>query len=140
MTEDANYTAVYANKSRILSQITHLPQAPRDETIEAGMQNADSIINSKLGENNIPTYNRGDEIPGILKTAACYYAISDILRPLYGKDDRSSNEQGYREDAENLVWSFIQQMKAQDESVIEDYDPYGISQSPDAFDLGLLHR
>ena len=104
------------------------------------MKSADSIVDSMLGENNIPTYKASDEIPQILRTAACYYAISDILRSLYGKDDRSSNEKGYREDADTLMYSFIEQMKSQDEKVMENYDPYGISQSPDAFDLGLLHR
>ena len=140
MTDEINYTPVYADKNSILSQITFLPQPPKDETVYAGMSNADSIINSRLGENNIPVYKQGDKIPPILRTIACYYAISDILRPMYGKDDRSTNEKGYREDADMLMASFIQQMKTQDEKVMEEYDPYGISQSPDAFDLGLLHR
>ena len=138
--DEINYTPVYADKNMILSQITFLQQQPKEDTVLSGMANADSIINSKLGENNIRVYHQGDDVPAILRTAACYYAISDILRPLYGKDDRSSNEKGYREDADSLMYSFIQQMKVQDEKVMDDLDPYGISQSPDAFELGLLHR
>lgn len=138
--EEVNYTPVYANENDIRSRITFLQQPPKNELIHSSMKSGDSIVSGMLGENNIPVYHRGDDIPSMLQTAACYYAISDILRSLYGKDDRSSNEKGYREDADSLMYSFIQQMKVQDEKVMDDLDPYGISQSPDAFELGLLHR
>lgn len=141
MTEET-YTPIYAVKEDILTRVGYLNQTPKEELITSVMKSADNTVNSRLSNNSLPTFENGDEIPDVLKTAACYYAVSDLLQSLYGKDDRSSNEKGFYDKAESLMNDYINQMliELQDDNALEKLDPYGISQSPDAFDLGLIHR
>ena len=140
MTEE-NYTPVYAMKKGILSKLTFLNQAPPDELVYDSMKDADATVNSRLSRYSLPTFKRKDNIPDVLVTAANYYAVSNILQAIYGKEDRSTNEVGYYEKAENLMSDYVNQMLAEsDDSHLESLSPYGISQSPDAFELGLLHR
>ena len=136
------YTPIYANKKEILARVGFLQQTPPNELLESVMKSGDDTVNSRLSSQNLPIFTeRTDEIPNVLQTAANYYAISDLLQSIYGKDDRSSNEEGFYRKAENLMTDYIQQMlvEEQDKS-LEKLSPYGISQSPDAFELGLLHR
>lgn len=143
MTEEITpYTPIYAVKEDILTRIGYLQQSPDDDLVESVMKSADDTVNSRLARHSLPTFQESTEdIPNVLKTAANYYAISDLLQSIYGKDDRSSNEEGFYQKAENLMMDYIQQMLVEEEDKsLEKLSPYGISQSPDAFDLGLLHR
>lgn len=143
MTEEITpYTPIYAVKEDILTRIGYLQQSPDDDLVESVMKSADDTVNSRLARHSLPTFQEAtDDIPNVLKTAANYYAISDLLQSVYGKDDRSSNEEGFYQKAENLMMDYIQQMLVEEEDKsLEKLSPYGISQSPDAFDLGLLHR
>ena len=144
MTEETSYTPVYANKKGIVLKLSFLNQLPDDEAICDAIGDGDETVNSRLMRNNLPTFKAGDNIPKVLTTAANYYAISNILQSVYGKDDRSSNEEGWYNKAESLMNDYIQQKLIEQEgiegSVLEELSPYGISQSPDAFELGLLHR
>lgn len=139
--ENTSYTPIYAIKDNIIARIGFLQQTPKDELLESVMRSADDTVNSRLARHSLPTFKEDDEIPNTLKTAANYYAISDLLQSIYGKDDRSSNEEGFYQKAENLMMDYINQMLVEEEDKsLEKLSPYGISQSPDAFDLGLLHR
>lgn len=139
--ENTSYTPIYAIKDNIMARIRFLQQPPKDELLESVMRSADDTVNSRLARHSLPTFKENDEIPNTLKTAANYYAISDLLQSIYGKDDRSSNEEGFYQKAENLMMDYINQMLVEEEDKsLEKLSPYGISQSPDAFDLGLLHR
>ena len=144
MTEKTSYTPVYAVKSRIMARLSFLNQPPKDDLLYDSMEAADDTVNSRLTKNNLPTLKNGDDIPKVLQTAANYYALSDILQSIYGKDDRSSNEEGYYYKAESLVNDYIQQklveLEGTEGTTLDTLSPYGISQSPDAFDLGLIHR
>lgn len=144
MTEETSYTPVYAIKKNILARLSYLNQEPRVDLLDSSMEDADATVNSRLTRNNLPTYKNGDNIPKVLQTAANYYAMSDILQSIYGKDDRSSNEKGYYDKAESLVNDYIQQklveLEGTEGTTLDSLSPYGISQSPDAYDLGLLHR
>lgn len=139
--ENTSYTPIYAIKDDIVARIGFLQQPPKDELLESVMRSADDTVNSRLARHSLPTFKENDTIPNTLKTAANYYAISDLLQSIYGKDDRSSNEEGFYQKAENLMMDYINQMLVEEEDKsLEKLSPYGISQSPDAFDLGLLHR
>lgn len=139
--ENTSYTPIYAIKDDIIARIGFLQQPPKDELVESVMRSADDTVNSRLARHSLPTFKENDVIPNTLKTAANYYAISDLLQSIYGKDDRSSNEEGFYQKAENLMMDYINQMLVEEEDKsLEKLSPYGISQSPDAFDLGLLHR
>lgn len=139
--ENTSYTPIYAIKDDIIARIGFLQQPPKDELLESVMRSADDTVNSRLARHSLPTFKENDKIPNTLKTAANYYAISDLLQSIYGKDDRSSNEEGFYQKAENLMMDYINQMLVEEEDKsLEKLSPYGISQSPDAFDLGLLHR
>lgn len=141
MTEENSYTPIYAIKEDILIRVGYLQQTPKDELLDSVMKSADDTVNSRLAEHTLPIFTLEDEIPTVLRTAANYYAISDLLQSLYGKDDRSSNEEGFYQKAERMMSSYIQQMLVQEEDkALKELSPYGISQSPDAFELGLLHR
>ena len=146
MTEEITpYTPIYAIKEDILARIGFLQQAPKEELLESVMRSADDTVNSRLARYNHHTFQDIGDIPNVLQTAANYYAISDLLQSIYGKDDRSSNEEGFYQKAENLMMDYIQQMLLEEENQSSSSDDsnsslYGISQSPDAFDLGLLHR
>lgn len=139
--ENTSYTPIYAIKDDIIARVGFLQQPPKEELLESVMRSADDTVNSRLARHSLPTFKEDDEIPNTLKTAANYYAISDLLQSIYGKDDRSSNEEGFYQKAENLMMDYINQMLVEEEDKsLEKLSPYGISQSPDAFDLGLLHR
>ena len=142
MTEEITpYTPIYAVKDDILARIGFLQQTPHDTLLSSVMKSADDTVNSRLARYSLPCFTSTDEIPEVLKTAASYYAVSDLLQSVYGKDDRSSNEEGFYQKAENLMMDYIQQMLVEEEDKsLEKLSPYGISQSPDAFELGLLHR
>lgn len=147
MTED-RYSPIYSNESAIKELTKFVGQEPSNNLLDTVMQNADSTVNSRLARHSLPTYTAQDNdensdsvIPGVLTTAANYYAVSDLLQTVYGKDDRSTNEQGFYSKAENLLNDYIEQQLVELECTeLKEQSPYGYSQSLDAYDLGLLPR
>ena len=136
------YNPIYANEKIIRELIKFSGQEPSGELIDVVMQNADSTVNSRLSRHCLPTYTEKiDTIPNVLSTAANYYAVSDLLQTIYGKDDRSTNEQGFYSKAENLLTDYIEQQLVElADKELKEQSPYGYSQSKDAYDLGLIHR
>ena len=143
---DEFYTPIYASKSSIIELTKFLGQPPSADLLEVVMENGDSTVNSRLSKHSLPTYTHENTtedtvIPSVLKLCANYYAVSDLLQSIYGKDDRSTNEEAFYQKAENLITDYINQMLVELECTdLKEQSPYGYSQSPDAFDLGLLHR
>ena len=146
MTEELNnnglYDSIFAEEESILSLTAFVGQTPSDNLLGTVMKNADNTVKSRLAKHSLPI---PEPVPGILKTAANYYAVSDLLQAIYGKDDRSTNEQGFYTKAENLMNDYVEQQlveleRAEGNELEQALSPYGFSQSPDAFDLGLLHR
>lgn len=136
------YNPIYANEKTIKELTKFVGQEPSDGLIDTVMQNADDTVNSRLSRHCLPTYESESEaIPRVLSTAANYYAVSDLLQTVYGKDDRSTNEQGFYTKAENLLNDYIEQKLVElADKELKEQSPYGYSQSKDAYDLGLIHR
>lgn len=59
---------------------------PTTEMLNTAVSNADAWIEINLKKHYIPLPD-SEEIPPELKTAAIYYAASDVLIPLYHGDD-----------------------------------------------------
>ena len=146
MTEELNnnglYESTFSEEESILALTAFVGQTPSDNLLGTVMKNADNTVKSRLARHSLPI---PDSIPEILKTAANYYAVSDLLQAIYGKDDRSTNEQGFYTKAENLMNDYIEQQlveleRTEGNELEQALSPYGFSQSPDAFELGLLHR
>lgn len=135
------YTPIYADESIIKELTKFVGQDPSNDLLDAVMKNGDRTVNSRLSRHSLPTYADEDtNIPDVLKLCANYYAVSDLLQSVYGKDNRSSNEEGFYQKAESLINDYINQMLVElEDNVLEEQSPYGYSQSPDAFELGLLH-
>lgn len=147
VTTTERYSSIYASESAINQLTKFIGDTPSDDLMDTVMKNADSTVNSRLARHSLPTYthdNIDDEttyIPEVLCTAANYYAVSDLLQAVYGKDDRSTNEQGFYTKAENLLNDYIEQQLVElAETTLQEQSPYGYSQSKDAFDLGLIHK
>ena len=143
---DKRYTPIYASESSILELTKFIGNTPSDSLLDTVMENGDNTVNSRLSRHSLPTYtseNVTEEtvIPGVLKLCANYYAVSDLLQSVYGKDDRSTNEEAFYQKAENLITDYInQQLVELADTELKEQSPYGFSQSPDAFDMHLLHR
>lgn len=138
----AGYNSIYSDESAIKELTKFVGQEPSDALLKTVMKNADNTVNSRLARHSLPTYtNKDTDVPEVLEAAANYYAVSDLLQTVYGKNDRSTNEQGFYTKAENLLNDYIeQQLVALAETALKEQSPYGYSQSKDAYDLGLLHR
>lgn len=136
------YSPIFADESAIKELTKFVGQEPTNDLLDTVMKNADNTVNSRLARHMLPTYTANSStIPNVLETAANYYAVSDLLQSIYGKDDRSTNEQGFYTKAENLLNDYIeQQLVALADSDLKNESPYGYSQSRDAYDLGLIHR
>ena len=143
---EERYTPIYASESSILELTKFIGNTPSDSLLDTVMENGDNTVNSRLSRHSLPTYtseNVTEEtvIPGVLKLCANYYAVSDLLQSVYGKDDRSTNEEAFYQKAENLITDYInQQLVELADTELKEQSPYGFSQSPDAFDMHLLHR
>ncbi len=140
MTE--SYVPIYSDESTIIELTKFIGQEPSDTLLATVMMNADSTVNSRLSRHSLPIFKAENKnIPNVLKTAANYYAVSDIIQVIYGKDDRSTNEQGFYTKAEALVTNYIEQQLVElEDTELKQQSPYGYSQSQDAYDLGLIHR
>lgn len=133
-----SYNPTYAVQSTITTMIKYVGDDLDSELVAVAMENADATVNSRLAAYDLP---QPAQIPSALTLAANYYAVSDILQSLYGDDSRSSNEQAYYEKAEQLMREYIQiTLSDLAETDLKNNSPYGISQSEDAYELGLLHR
>ena len=143
---EERYTPIYASESSILELTKFIGNTPSNDLLDTVMENGDNTVNSRLSRHSLPIYtseNVTDEtvIPGVLKLCANYYAVSDLLQSVYGKDDRSTNEEAFYQKAENLITDYInQQLVELADTKLKEQFPYGFSQSPDAFDMHLLHR
>ncbi len=133
-----SYNPTYAVQSTITTMIKYVGDDLDSELVAVAMENADATVNSRLAAYDLP---QPEQIPSALTLAANYYAVSDILQSLYGDDNRSSNEQAYYEKAEQLMREYIQiTLSDLAETDLKNNSPYGISQSEDAYELGLLRR
>lgn len=76
----------YCTSEDVESLFGDVSDTPTSEMVETARNNADAWIDINLKKHYIPIPTAGG-IPSALKTAAIYYAASDVLIPLYHGDD-----------------------------------------------------
>ena len=131
----------YANADNVKPLIKYTGDDADDDLIAIACNNADATIVARLSQYNIPEPPSGNDLPIHLVTAGTYYAVSDILQSLYNGEDRSGNEEGYYEKAESLIKNYIDlQLDLLSDNSLKYKSPYGVSQSPDPYELGILRR
>lgn len=130
----------YADVDNVSALIKYTGDHADDDLISVACDNATATIIARLSQYNIPE-PPDDDLPVELTTAGTYYAVSDILQSLYNGEDRSGNERAYYEKAESLIMNYIdRQLDVLRESALKYKSPYGVSQSPDPYQLGILRR
>ena len=129
----------YADETNVRALIKYTGDDADDDLIDVALANADATVKARLSQHNIPEPT--DNLPLVLITAGTYYAVSDILQSLYNGEERSGNEQGYYEKAESLINDYITlQLDILSNTDLKYKSPYGVSQSPDPYQLGILRR
>lgn len=130
----------YADQNNVTKVIKYTGDEADNDLIQLACTNADATIKSKLSKYRIPEPDQNN-IPAELTTAATYYAVSDILQSLYTGEERSGNEQAYYQKADELIHNYIDlQLDALADTELKYKSPYGVSQSPDPYELGILRR
>lgn len=76
----------YCTNEDVESLFGDVSDTPTFEMVETARTNADAWIDINLKKHYIPIPT-AESIPSALKTAAIYYAASDVLIPLYHGDD-----------------------------------------------------
>lgn len=76
----------YCTNEDVESLFGDVSDTPTFEMVETARNNATAWIEINLKKHYIPIPQE-DKIPSALKTAAIYYAASDVLIPLYHGDD-----------------------------------------------------
>ena len=130
----------YADPNNVRALVKYTGDEADDDLINIACFNADATVKSKLQKHRIPEPEQ-DDIPIELQTAGNYYAVSDVLQSLYNGEERSTNEKGYYEKADELIHNYIElQLDALAATELKFKSPYGVSQSPDPYELGILRR
>ena len=75
----------YCTNEDVESLFGDVSDTPTHEMVETARDNATAWIDINLKKHYIPIPQ--EEVPSALKTAAIYYAASDVLIPLYHGDD-----------------------------------------------------
>jgi hypothetical protein len=80
----------------------------------------------------LPTFtDPSDKIPDLLKTAAAYYAISDIVLAVYQGEDLSTQYDIWFQKADNLINAYIeQQVDLLANTELKDKNPCRWSKTP----------
>lgn len=129
----------FANSHEVSTLCKYIGDEVDTDLLNIACDNADSIVISKLSERKIPSPS--GSIPLVLKTAANYYAVSDILQSLYTGEDRSGNEKAYYDKAEALVSTYInEQLEVLKLTKLREDLPYRCSKSKSPYELGILRR
>lgn len=128
----------YANSKEVRTLCKYTGDEVDDDLLNLACDNADTIIISRLSENRIP---KPLGVPLVLKTAANYYAVSDILQSLYHGEERSGNEKAYYDKAEARLNTYInEQLDELKHTTLKDKLPYSCSKSPSPYELGIIRR
>lgn len=130
----------YTDPNNVRAMLKYTGDDADDDLINIACFNADATVRSKLQKYRIPEPDQ-DNIPIELQTAGNYYAVSDVLQSLYNGEDRSTNEKGYYEKADELIHNYIElQLDVLAATELKYKSPIGVSQSPDPYQLGILRR
>jgi hypothetical protein len=125
-------TAIYASQSNVEPYTGFVGDTPSEELMEDSLSKADDWVNARLVSNRLPTFtDPSDEIPDLLKTAAAYYAISDIVLAVYQGEDLSTQYDIWFQKADNLINAYIeQQVDLLANTELKDKNPCRWSKTP----------
>ena len=106
-------TTIYASQSDVEPLIKFINDDASEDLFESVLTNADSWVNARLASNSLTIFTNESEksIPGLLKTAATYYAASDIILALYNGEEMPTQFDAYFQKAETMVSAYVTQMK-----------------------------
>lgn len=112
--------SIYARVSDVEPYIKFISDTPEMDLKKAVLDNADSWINSRLLSNNLGIWevrcnemHPDENIPKLLKTAAVYYAASDIILSLYNGEEMPTQYDTYFNKAEELLNAYIIQKQTE---------------------------
>lgn len=139
--------SIYASQSDVEPLIKFTGDEASDDLFERALLNADSWITARLSNNSIPIWTsrstlvetektvngetttvtetviiiepQDKPIPTLLNSAACYYAAHDIIRALYNGEDMPTQMDTYKDDAEDLIATYISLMRTELEETVE---------------------
>ena len=124
--------SIYANESDVEPYVKFIPDTPNVDLIRAVLDNADSWVNARLLSNSLTvwTSESSKDAPDLLKTAAVYYAASDLILALYNGEDMPTQYDTYFNKAEEMLNAYILQMKTElAETELKKFNPVKHSKS-----------
>ena len=105
--------SIYASQSDVEPLIKFISDNPNEDLFITVLTNADSWVNARLLSNNLPKWGNRQDVPDLLKTAAVYYAASDIILALYNGEDMPTQYDTYFNKAELMLDAYVTQMKSE---------------------------
>ena len=117
--------SIYASQEDVCPYVTFISDSPSTDLITNILDNADSWVNARLLSNSLTIFTeQSTEIPELLKTAAVYYAASDIILALYNGEEMPTQYDTYFNKAESMLQSYITQMKTElAETELSNFNP-----------------
>ena len=117
--------SIYASQEDVCPYVTFISDSPSTDLITNTLDNADSWVNARLLSNSLTIFTeQSTEIPELLKTAAVYYAASDIILALYNGEEMPTQYDTYFNKAESMLQSYITQMKTElAETELSNFNP-----------------
>ena len=122
--------SIYASQSDVEPLIKFISDTASTELYDSVLLNADSWVNARLLSNSLKTFDIVDDTPDLLRTAAVYYAASDIILALYNGEEMPTQYDTYFNKAEAMLEAYITQMKTElAESDLKKFNPVKHSKS-----------
>jgi len=105
--------SIYASQDDVEPLIKFIADDASDDLYQRVLDNADSWVNARLLSNSLHIWTKDTEkaIPGLLSTAAIYYAASDIILALYNGEEMPTQYDSYFNKAETMLNAYIAQMQ-----------------------------
>ena len=105
--------SIYANETDVEPLVKFISDDTNIDLFRAVLDNADSWVNARLLSNSLSiwTSETTAKVPDLLKTAAVYYAASDLILSLYNGEELPTQYDVYFNKAETMLSAYIMQMK-----------------------------
>lgn len=113
-------TAIYASQSDVEPLVKFIPDDASTDLFDTVLENADCWVNARLSSNSLSIWTNAFDseseetetnkpIPALLKTAAKYYAASDIILSLYNGEELPTQYDTYFNKAELMINAYIKE-------------------------------
>ena len=124
--------SIYASQEDVCPYVTFISDSPSTDLINNTLDNADSWVNARLLSNSLTIFTeQSAEIPELLKTAAVYYAASDIILALYNGEEMPTQYDTYFNKAELMINAYIkEQTDLLADTELKDKNPCRWSKTP----------